>query len=60
MEIEELEDRISDLESQMYDLIEIVKPLTIGNEQLWEVVFNTILKEPVPRGEDLRHKAKRL
>ena len=60
MEIEELEDRISDLESKMYDLIEIVKPLAIGEEQLWEVVFNRILKEPVPQGEDLRPLANRL
>ena len=60
MEIEELEDRISDLESKMYDLIKIIKPMAIGEEQLWEVVFNTILKEEVPPGNDLRQMAKEL
>ena len=54
MEIEELEDRINDLENKVYSLIEIIKPVAIGGEQLWEVVFNTILKEEVPHGKDIR------
>ena len=60
MEIEELEDRIDDLENKVYSLIEIIKPMAIGEEQLWEVVFNRILKEEVPHGIDIRHMANNL
>ena len=52
--VEENEHRISELENQLSNVIEAIKPLAIGNEQLWEVVFNDIIKAPVPDGIDVR------
>ena len=59
-DVEELQDRVNVLEKQVFDLIEIMKPMAIGSEQLWEVVFNKILDEPVPEGTDVRQMANRL
>ena len=50
-ENEELRDKLSDLEDRFEAF---AKPCAIGSEQLWEVVFNDILKRPVPSGVDLR------
>ena len=52
--VEENEHRILELENQLFNVIEAIKPLAIGNEQLWEVVFNDIIKAPVPYGIDVR------
>ena len=49
--IEELESRISE---QEYNFKAFAEPCAIGSEQLWKVVFNDILKRPVPSGVDLR------
>ena len=50
-ENEELRDKLSDLEARFEAFAE---PCAIGSEQLWKVVFNDILKRPVPNGIDLR------
>ena len=50
-ENEELRDKLSDLEARIEAFAE---PCAIGSEQLWKVVFNDILKRPVPSGVDLR------
>ena len=50
-ENEELRDKLSDLEDRFEAFAE---PCAIGSEQLWEVVFNDILKQPVPSGVNLR------
>ena len=42
--VEENEHRISELENQLSNVIVAFKPIAIGNEQLWEVVFNDIIK----------------
>tara|TARA_Y100001938_G_C8002386_1_gene385435 strand:- start:695 stop:913 length:219 start_codon:yes stop_codon:yes gene_type:complete len=65
--IKDLEDRLDDLESENQELknrlddIEgslpkenFYKTCAIGSEQLWQVVFNDILKQEVPAGVDLR------
>ena len=65
--IKDLEDRLADLESENQELknrlddIEGSLPkenfyetCAIGSEQLWQVVFNDILKQEVPAGVDLR------
>ena len=49
--IEELENRI---EEQEYRFKAFAEPCAIGSEQLWEVVFNDILKRPVPAGVNLK------
>jgi|TARA_R110002020_G_scaffold267266_3_gene482377 hypothetical protein len=49
--IDELESRLSEQESKFEAFAE---PCAIGSEQLWKVVFNDILKRPVPSGVDLR------
>ena len=53
-EKKELEERVYTLESQVGALEDIIKPLAIGSEQLWEVVFKDCLDRPVPHGVDLR------
>ena len=50
--IEELENRIDEQECRFKTFAE---PCAIGSEQLWKVVFNDILKQPVPNGVDLRN-----
>jgi predicted nuclease with TOPRIM domain len=50
-ELEELRDELLDLTARFEAFVE---PCAIGSEQLWEVVFNDILKRPVPSGVDLR------
>ena len=49
--IEELENKIED---QEYRFTAFAEPCAIGSEQLWEVVFNDILKRPVPSGVNLK------
>ena len=51
-QIEKLEGRLEDLEGRFMNFAE---PCAIGQEQLWEVVFNDILKQPVPNGTNLRN-----
>ena len=57
-ENEELRDEIRELRDEIGDLRDKFKrfaePCAIGSEQLWKVVFNDILKQPVPNGPDLR------
>ena len=50
-ENEELKLRLDELECRFQTFAE---PCAIGSEQLWKVVFNDILKQPVPNGVDLR------
>ena len=50
-EIEELRNEIEELR---YMFKAFAEPCAIGSEQLWKVVFNDILKQPVPNGVDLR------
>jgi hypothetical protein len=54
MIIEELEQQVEDLQNKLNKLIEFCKTSAIGSEQLWEVVYKDILKQPVPSGVDLR------
>jgi len=49
--IGELENKI---EEQEYRFKAFAEPCAIGSEQLWEVVFNDILKRPVPAGVNLK------
>ena len=50
-ELEELRDRISNLESKLEAFIE---PCAIGHELLWKIVREDIQGLPVPNGIDLR------
>ena len=50
----EYEERIEELENQIYKIFEFLKPIAIGSEQLWEVVFEDILDREVPNGVDSR------
>jgi len=50
----EYEERIEELENQIYKIIEFLKPIAIGSEQLWEVVYEDILDREVPNGVDSR------
>ena len=54
MKKEELIERVENLENLVSNMIEVLKPLAIGNEQLWEVVFRDLIKTPVPDGVDVR------
>ena len=53
MEKEELIERVQNLENLVDNMVEVLKPLAIGNEQLWEVVFRDLIKAPVPDGIDV-------
>jgi len=53
-ENEELRQRLDNLEDFEYKQKEFNEPMAIGSEQLWEVVYNDILKSPVPSGIDSR------
>jgi archaellum component FlaC len=57
-EIEEQKNEIEELRSLIEDLTyrfeRFAEPCAIGSEQLWEVVFNDILKRPVPAGVNLK------
>ena len=61
----DIEERVDELERENEELQNLIaalegrfeafaKPCAIGVEQLWEVVFNDILEQPVPTGPDLR------
>ena len=54
MKKEELIERVENLENLVSNMIEVLKPLAIGIEQLWEVVFRDLIKAPVPDGVDVR------
>ena len=72
--IDTIDTRIKDLEEavqvlddenyQMRDGIEMIKQFlissSIGQEQLWSVVFEDILKQPVPIGESFDSMARKL
>ena len=53
-ECQNLRDKVEELEGQLHHVIEVIKPLAIGSEQLWEVVFRDLIKAPVPDGVDVR------
>ena len=66
VKMSELEERINELELEKEEMRNEIKdlryrferfaePCAIGSEQLWKVVFNDILKQPVPNGIDLRN-----
>jgi hypothetical protein len=58
----EIEELRNEMRNEMRNEIEelrcmfkaFAEPCAIGSEQLWEVVYNDILKQPVPNGVDLR------
>ena len=65
--VEELEDEVQvlkDENEEMRDDIDGIKYFlissSIGQEQLWSVVFEDILKQPVPYGEPLDSMARKL
>ena len=65
--ITDLENEVEDLKNElgtMQDDIDSIKsfliPSSIGQEQLWSVVFEDILKQPVPIGETLDSMARKL
>ena len=53
--MEASEERVQELEEEVAKLKEFAKVAAIGHEQLWKVVFEDVLKQPVPAGEDLRN-----
>ena len=57
-ELEILRDEMEELRNEIEELRCMFKafaePCAIGSEQLWEVVYNDILKQPVPNGVNLR------
>ena len=52
-ENQELKDRLDDIEGSL-PKEKFYETCAIGSEQLWQVVFNDILKQDVPAGVDLR------
>lgn len=57
---QEMIERIDQLESRLESVVRFLEPVAIGSEQIWEVVFNDILDQPVPHGIDLREELKSL
>jgi len=53
-ENQELKNRLDCIESSL-PKEEFFKACAIGHEQLWSVVFNDILKQDVPSGENLEN-----
>jgi len=57
-ELEELEMQIEELRGEIENLTHrferFAEPCAIGSEQLWGVVYNDILKQPVPSGINLK------
>ena len=53
-QIDELENQIAETSNWTYNAEQLLEPLAIGSEQLWEVVFEDILKTNVPTGPDMR------
>ncbi len=53
-DFENLTNEVENLRCQLADIIEVIKPLAIGSEQLWEVVYHDILECEVPNGIDVR------
>jgi uncharacterized coiled-coil protein SlyX len=49
-----IEEQDNKIEEQEYRFKAFAEPCAIGSEQLWEVVFNDILKRPVPAGVNLK------
>jgi hypothetical protein len=50
----ESEQRVEELEERLAKLENFASVSARGQEQLWKVVFEDVLKQPVPAGEDLR------
>jgi len=63
-DLEEAVFKLDDENYQMRDGIEMIKQFlissSIGQEQLWSVVFEDILKQPVPIGESFDSMARKL
>lgn len=57
---QEMLERIDHLESRLESVVQFLEPLTIGSEQLWELVCHDVLKMPVPHGPDMRSEVKSL
>ena len=57
---QEMIERIDQLESRLESVVRFLEPLTIGSEQLWELVCNDVLDMPVPHGPDMRSEVKSL
>ena len=53
-EIECMQDRIEELESETFSLGDFNKTAAISIEQLWKIVREDIQGLPVPTGKDLR------
>jgi len=53
-------DKIGEMEDSLGAIKELLKPICIGQEQLWEVVFEDILKTSVPDGTDLREEVENI
>jgi TolA-binding protein len=65
--VEELEDEVQVLKGEneemrddIYDIKQFLITSSIGQEQLWSVVFEDILKQPVPTGEPLDSMARKI
>ena len=65
--VEELEDEVQvlkgeneELRDDIYAIKQFLIPSSIGQEQLWSVVFEDILNQPVPIGESLDSMARKL
>ena len=48
------EEKVEELEERLAKLEKFASVAATSNEQLWKVVFEDVLKQPVPAGEDLR------
>ena len=63
-EVEDLKNEVEDLKYELQLDINSIKsfliPSSIAQEQLWSVVFEDILKQPVPIGERLDSMARKL
>ena len=53
-QLDKLENQIAETSNWTYNAEQLLEPLAIGSEQLWEVVFEDILKTNVPTGPDMR------
>ena len=58
--VQVLEGEIDELRGDIYAIKQFLIPSSIGQEQLWSVVFEDILKQPVPYGEPLDSMARKL
>jgi hypothetical protein len=58
--IESQEEKIVELEDRIGAIVEFLKPVAIGSEQLWEMVCRDCLDMEVPAGIDLREEVEYL